>query len=69
MTSWAGTSAAGQCGALVYTTGSRLPQHDTPDGERCHNRHEANTRDEYIVGFDGDFWVYQGGAWEMGKGS
>jgi hypothetical protein len=54
---------------LVYTTGSRLPQHDTPDGERCHNRHEANTRDEYIVGFDGDFWVYQGGAWEMGKGS
>jgi hypothetical protein len=57
----------GQCGALVYTTGSRLPQHDTPEGERCSNRHEADTREEYVVGFDGDFWVYQGGAWEMGK--
>jgi hypothetical protein len=59
----------GKCGTEVYTTGTRFPPHETPDGSRCNAAHPAEEPEEYTVGFDNDPWVYQGGAWEMGKDS
>ena len=61
----------GQCGGEVYTTGTRFPPHRDardPSGDlRCTHRHGAVEPVEYTQGFDSDPWVYQGGAWEMGK--
>lgn len=57
----------GQCGSLVYTSGDRMPQHDTPEGKRCPNRHTTTEPDAYYEGFDGDFWVMQGGLWERNR--
>lgn len=57
----------GKCGTEVYTTGTRFPPHETPEGHRCEARRPALDPDEIVVGRDSDPWVYQGGAWEMGK--
>ena len=60
----------GTCGSEVYTTGDRMPEHQEPGGMPgtfCRERHAGSDPNDYVIGFDGDFSVYQGGAWEMGK--
>lgn len=57
----------GTCGMTVYTSGDRMPAHDDADGQSCPNRHLSEDPEEYVLGFDNDYWVYQGGAWELGK--
>jgi hypothetical protein len=34
-------NGCGKCGAQVYVSGPRLPQHDTPEGRPCLNRNKA----------------------------
>ena len=55
------------CGAQVYTTGTRMPQHDKPDGKPCAHRRRAMQLSEYAEGFDQEPGVYFGGLPELGK--
>jgi hypothetical protein len=57
----------GECGADVYTTGTRFPQHETPEGKPCKNSHTAREPIEYSIGMDSDPGVYNGGLPELGK--
>lgn len=56
----------GFCGAQVYTTGTRMPPHETPGRTQCHWR-RPGTQSESEIGFDTDPWVYSGGLPELGK--
>lgn len=63
----------GTCGATVYVTDDSMPKHLRPQTVDsigvpgyCTN-HRRGQESDRVLGFDGDPWVYQGGAWEMGK--
>ena len=57
------------CESEIYTTGTRVPIHDTPEGNPCTNKRRALNPVEYTEGNDSDPGVYQGGLPELGKGN
>jgi hypothetical protein len=55
-----------RCRTEVYTTSPNLPRHRDATDQRCLVHGEFDP-EEYPVGYDGDPWVYQGGAWERDR--
>jgi hypothetical protein len=69
-----------ECGSFYRLEGGRIPDHnpnrriadDNDPDLVCPGSGQAPlpaAAADYPVGRDSDPWVYQGGAWEQGKGS